>query len=169
MLDLRSTDPARQSADRRVALAVGFGAVGCTTFAAVAAGAGGWALVSGGTLALAGLPWLFAFGGRRRLLDDAVADVPFAWRGDRAGVWATAPVAGALLTLAFAAALGLPAALTLLACLAGAAGYTALLASSERSYERTIVLDLAALELRFERIADRRALPAHAPEPVGSA
>ena len=111
MLDLRSLDPARQTADRRVALAIGYGAIGSMTFAAVAAGGGGRALALGVVAALAGLPWVFAFGGRWRLLDDAVAGVPFVWRGDRTGVWATAPVAGALLALALSVALvaaGLP-------------------------------------------------------------
>ena len=101
MLDLRSLDPARQTADRRVALAIGYGALGSMTFAAVAAGGGGQALVIGVVLALAGLPWVFAYNGRWRLLDDAIAGVPFAWRGDRAGVWSTAPIGGALLALFF--------------------------------------------------------------------
>ena len=129
MLDLRTLDPARQSADRRVALVAGFGAVVVCTLAAVTSGGGGWALAIGGALALAGLPWFFAFGARWRLLDDALDGVPFVWRGDRSGVWATAPVAGALATLVLVAALGFPRFLALLACLAGAAAYTALLAS----------------------------------------
>src|SRR5215216_7842673 len=97
MLDLRTLEPARQSADRRVALVAGFVVVATCTLASVAAGSGGWALAWGGAAALGGLPWFFAFGARWRLLDDALAGVPFAWRGDRMGVWATAPVAGALL------------------------------------------------------------------------
>ncbi len=163
MLDLGSLDPARQSADRRVALVMGYALVGSATFAAVAAGAGGWALAIGGALALCGLPWLFAFGGRWRLLDDALAGVPFAWRGDRTGIWATAPVAGALAALVLAAALGLPTTLALLACLSGATGYTILLARAEARYERAIFLDLTVLELRFQRITDTR--PPTAPEP----
>ena len=75
-----------------------------------------------------GLPWFFAFGARWRLLDDALEGVPFAWRGDRRGVWATAPVTGALATLVLAAALGFPTCLALLACLAGARAHTALIA-----------------------------------------
>jgi hypothetical protein len=156
MLELRTPDPARQSADRRVALVIGYGAIGCTTLAAVAGGGGGWALASGGVLGLGGLPWLFAFGGRWRLLDDAVAGVPFEWRGDRTGVWATAPVAGALGVLLLCAAVGLPALLAVLACLLGAAGYAALVFWVEWRYERSVYLDLTALELRFERISDAR-------------
>jgi hypothetical protein len=158
MLDLRTSDPARQSADRRVALVIGFAAIASSTFAAVAAGAGSWAPAGGGALALAGLPWFFAFGARWRLLDDALDGVPFAWRGDRTGIWATAPVAGALLTLVLASALDFSTPLALLACLAGAAGYTALLARAEARYERSILLDLTVLELRFERIIDTRPL-----------
>jgi hypothetical protein len=156
MLDLRTLDPVRQSADRRVALAIGYGALGGVTFAVVAGGGGGWALAAGVVAALGGLPWVFAFGGRWRLLDDAVAGVPFAWRGERVGVWATAPVAGALGALVVAVALGLPSALALLFCLAGAAAYTAAVAHVEARYERAIFLDLTALELRFERIIDAR-------------
>ena len=157
MLDFRTLDPARQSADRRVALVAGFVVVATCTLASVAAGGGGWALAWGGTAALGGLPWFFAFGARWRLLDDALDGVPFAWRGDRMGVWATAPVAGALGTLTLVAALGLPGALALLCCLLGAALYTALIAWSEACYERAIFLDLTVLELRFQAITDTRA------------
>lgn len=156
MLDLRTIDPVRQSADRRVALVIGFGAIAVATCAAVAAGAGGGAILAGAALALAELPWFFAFGARWRLLDDALAGVPFAWRGDRTGVWATAPVAGALCMLVLVAALGFPGVLALLACLAGGGGYTALLAWSERRYERSILLDLTVMELRFRRITANR-------------
>ena len=158
MLDLRTLDPARQSADRRVALVAGFGAIASGTFVAVAAGGGGWALSTGVALAVAELPWVFAFGARWRLLDDATAGVPFIWRGDRTGVWATAPVAGALTTLVLVAALSFPPLLALLACLAGAASYTALLAYVEARYEASILLDLTVLETRFERIIDTRAI-----------
>jgi hypothetical protein len=157
MLDLRTLDPVRQSADRRVAFAIGYGAVGCLTLVMVAAGGSGWALATGVVLGLAALPWLFAFGGRWRLLDDATAGVGFWWRGDRAGVWATAPMAGALAALLLAAALGLPGALALLACAAGAFGYTAAVWFVETRYERLILLELAVLETRFERITDSRA------------
>jgi hypothetical protein len=156
MLDLRTLDPARQSADRRVALVAGFGADAVLTFAAVAAGGGGWALAGGGALALAALPWYFAFGARWRLLDDGLDGVPFVWRGDRSGIWATAPAAGALATLLIVAALGFPPFLALLSCLAGAAAYTALIATAEARFERAILLDLTVLELRFLRITDTR-------------
>src|SRR3954463_5862483 len=106
MLDLRSADPARAppqppraAAARRVAIVAGYGGLAVLTFVAVLAGAGGRAVWGGGALALAGLPWLIAFNGRPSLRDDALAGVPSAWRGARAGVWAPAPPAGALLTL----------------------------------------------------------------------
>src|SRR3954464_4986273 len=160
MLDLRTLEPARQSADRRVALVAGFVLVATCTLASVAAGGGGWALAWGGAAALGGLPWFFAFGARWRLLDDALDGIPFAWRGDRAGVWATAPVAGALGTLFLLALAGIAGGgFRLLLCFAGAAGYTALLAGAERAYERTVCLDLVVLELRFERIIDARRGP----------
>ena len=107
MLDLRTLDPARQTADRRVALAFGYGALACWTFAAVGAGAGGWAVATAVVLALGGLPWIFAFGGRWRLLDDALAGVSFWLRGDRVGAWATAPVAVAVLAVGACALIGL--------------------------------------------------------------
>ena len=154
MLDVRTLDPARQSADRRVALVAAFGADAFCTLSALGAGGGGWALAIGGALALAGLPWYFAFSARWRLLDDAIEGVPFAWRGDRSGIWATAPIAGALATLVLAAAFGLPSLLALLACLTGAAAYTALIATAEARYERAILLDLTVLELRFQGIAN---------------
>ena len=158
MLDFRTLDPARQSADRRVALVAGFVVVATCTLASVAAGGGGWALAWGGAAALGGLPWFFAFGARWRLLDDALDGVPFAWRGDRMGVWATAPVSGALLTLVLCAALGFSSGLTLLCCLVGGALYTAVIAWSEARFERAIYLDLTVLELRFQRITDNRSI-----------
>jgi hypothetical protein len=156
MLDLRTLEPARQSADRRVALVAGFVLVATCTSASVAAGGGGWALAWGGAAALGGLPWFFAFGARWRLLGDALDGVPFAWRGDRMGVWATAPVAGALLVLVACAALSLSSGLTLLCCLAGAVAYPAWVGWCEARYERAIYLDLTVLELRFQRITDTR-------------
>jgi hypothetical protein len=162
MLDLRTLDPARQSADRRVVLVAGLVVVATCTLASVAAGGGGWALAWGGAAALGGLPWFFAFGARWRLLDDALAGVPFVWRGDRMGVWATAPVTGALATLVLVAALGFPPALALIACICGACAHTALIVWCEARYERAIYLDLTVLELRFERITDNR------PRPKGS-
>jgi hypothetical protein len=162
MLDLRTLDPVRQSADRRVALVAGFVVVATCTSASVAAGGGGWALAWGGAAALGGLPWFFAFGARWRLLADALDGIPFAWRGDRMGVWATAPVAGALLMLVFCAALGFSSGLTLLCCVAGALAYPAWVGWAEARYERAIYLDLTVLELRFQRITDTR------PHPRGS-
>ena len=153
-LALRSLDPARQSSDRRVVFALAYSFLGFGTFFAVLAGAGAWAIAGGGVLALAGAPWLLAFGGRWRLLDDALAGIPFLWRGDRAGVWATAPLAGALSTLfVIFACGGTSQALALALCAAGGALYTWLLAATERRYERLVCLDLAVLELRFEAIS----------------
>ena len=165
MLDLRSPDPHRAAADRRVALVAGGGAVMLLTFVAVLAGAGAKAVWVGVTLAFALLPWLLAFNGRPYLLDDALAGKPFAGRGERAGVWATAPAAGALLALLFVAALGVATLLGVLVCLAGAAGYTALIIRAERAYERAIYLDLTVLELRFQAITDAR--PRRHREPKG--
>ena len=163
MLDLRTIDPARQSADRRVALVFAFVVIGSSTFAAVAAGAGDWVMAVGAALVLAELPWFLAFGARWRLLDDALRGVPFAWRGDRAGVWAMAPVSGAILTLVLSAALGLPTAPAFLACLLGAAAHTAALWFAETRYERAILLDLTVLELRFRRITDARIMKGSGP------
>jgi hypothetical protein len=156
MLDLRSPDPHRAAADRRVALVAGGGAVMLLTFVAVLTGAGARAVWVGGTLVFALFPWLLAFNGRPYLLDDALAGKPFAGRGERAGVWATAPAAGALLALLAIGSLGVGTLLGLLLCLAGAAAYTALIVRSERAYERAIYLDLTVLELRFQAITDAR-------------
>jgi hypothetical protein len=166
MLDLRSPDPYRAAADRRVALVAGAGAAILLTFVAVLAGAGAKAVWVGGTLTLAVFPWLLAFNGRPYLLEDALAGKPFAARGERAGVWATAPAAGALLALLLVAALGVGAFLGVLLCLAGAATYTGAIVHAERAYERSIYLDLTVLEQRFERITDTR--PARRRTPVGS-
>ena len=150
MLDLRTLDPTRQTADRRVVVAYGYGAVAVVVFFALAAGAPVEVLVVGAVLALAGVPWVFAFNGRERLFDDALRGVPFLWRGDRAGVWATAPITGALFTLLLVSEW--PGALATLACLVGAIAYTALIAWVEQRYERLILLDLTVLETRFKRI-----------------
>src|SRR3954469_6213246 len=128
MLELRSPDPVRQSADRRVALVLGYGVLGVLTFATVLGGGGAWAIGTGFVLALAGLPWGLAFGARWRLLDDALAGQSFAVRGDRVGIWTIAPVAGALLALLVAVVLGFPSGLALPLCLLGAGGYTYALA-----------------------------------------
>jgi hypothetical protein len=156
MLELRSPDPHRAAADRRVAIVAALGVLGVLTLVAVLAGAGLKAVWVGGTLALAGLPWLLAFNGRPYLLDDALAGVPFAWRGERTGVWAFAPPSGALLGLLLVAALDLGTVLGLLVCLAAAALHTWVLMLAERAYERSTYLDLAVLELRFEAITDAR-------------
>jgi hypothetical protein len=156
MLDLRSPDPHRAAADRRVALVAGGWAMMLLTLVAVLAGAGAKAVWVGATVVFALFPWFLAFTGRPNLLDDALAGRSFAGRGERAGVWATAPAAGALLALLLVAALGIGTVLGLLACLAGAAGYTYILARAERAYERAIYLDLTVLELRFEAITDAR-------------
>ena len=156
MLDLRSADPYRAAADRRVALVAGAGAVILLTFVAVLAGGGAKAVWVGGTLTFALFPWLLAFNGRPYLLDDALAGKPFAARGERAGAWATAPAAGALLGLLLVAALGVGAFLGLALCLAAAAAYTGAIVHAERAYERSIYLDLTVLEQRFERITDAR-------------
>src|SRR4051794_41969734 len=95
MLDLRTLDPARQSADRRVALVAGLVVVATCTLASVAAGGGGWALAWGGTAALGGVPGFFAFGARWRLLDDAVAGGPLPRRGGPPGGGGAPPAAGA--------------------------------------------------------------------------
>ena len=157
MLDLRSLDPARQSADRRVALAAIYGALAVLTFVGVLGGGGVEALVLGVVLGLTALPWVFAFGGRWRLLADALAGTPFVWRGDRAGVWATAPTTGALASLAVCATLDFPTGWALVCSVCGGAAYTALLWWAEARYERAILLDLTVLELRFKRITDARA------------
>ena len=62
-------------------------------------------------------------------------------------------------------ALGLPGLLAFLASIAGAAGYTAALWFAEQRYERLILLDLTALEQRFERIIDTRASLSPRPAP----
>jgi hypothetical protein len=154
MLDLLSLDPRVQSADRRAAMVIGYVGLGALTFLNVATGGGSRSVLTGMVLALAGLPWWFAFGGRRRLLGDALVGRTFAARGDRAGIWATAPVSGALLTLLFVS--GLPFGFALLACLLGGVLYTAGIAWAEQRYERAILLDLTVLEQRFRRITDNR-------------
>jgi hypothetical protein len=78
-------------------------------------------------------------------------------RGDRVGAWATAPGAGALIALYLCALVGLPTFLAVLVSFVGAGAYTALIAWVETRYERLILLELAVLETRFERITDARA------------
>ena len=140
-LDLRSLDPARQSADRRIALAIGYGAIGSITLAVVAVGGGGRALATSVIVGLGGLPWVFAFGGRWRLLDDAVAGVPFAGAatgpacGDRAGRAERCSRSGS------PSALGWPAR-SRSSRPGRRGGYTALVSFAEARYERLILLDL---------------------------
>src|SRR3954452_24687011 len=154
MLDLFSLDPRVQSADRRAAMVIGYVGLGGLRFLNVGTAGGPPSGLTGMVLALAGLAWWFAFGGRRRLLGDALVGRTFAARGDRAGIWATAPVSGALLTLLFVAAL--PFGVALMMCLLGGALYTAGIAWSEQRYERAILLDLTVIEQRFKRITDNR-------------
>jgi hypothetical protein len=116
-------------------------------------------LVVGVLIALAGLPWVFAFNGRWRLFDDALGRVPFWWRGERAGIWATAPFAGALVTLLIVAQLGPPLVFGFIAWTAGGLAYTALFVWVEHRYERAILLDLVVLETRFEQITVTRTGP----------
>ena len=143
-------------ADPRVRLAVPAVLVSFVAFIAVVAGIGAWVLWGAGALVLAALPWMFVTAGRPYLAEDAAAGVPFAWRGERAGVWATAPIAGFLLALAFARVLGLGA-LAILLCPAVAAAYTWLLVWVERRHESAAMVELNVLEQRFGRIADSRA------------
>jgi hypothetical protein len=162
MLDLRSTDPRRAAADRRVVIVWTYTTLVVVTFVAVLGGAGLAAVWVAGTLAFAGFPWLLAFEGRPDLLNDALAGRSFAERGQRPGVWAFAPVSGALLGLLVVAALHVGTLLGLLICLAAGALHTAAIARMERAYERSIYLELTVLEQRFEAITDARPRRAHA-------
>ncbi len=140
MLDLRSLDPDRQSADRPVAMLVAWLLLAAAVFGAVLGGRPG-AIWIGGLVAVAGMPWLLAFRGRAALPADAADGVPFALRGERVGVWALAPLAGSLLMLPLAGLLGVDSVLLRLAlCAAGAVAYTWLLARAERAYEAAIHL-----------------------------
>ena len=156
MLALRSLAAGIWSADHRVRLAVAAVVLVFALFVAVLAGLPGRAVVATGGLLLAALPWVFVSAGRPYLLDDALAGIPFAWRGERAGVWATAPVAGFLLALAVLQAADLPGALAILVCPGAAAVYAGLLVWVERRHERAVMLELTVLEQRFERITDAR-------------
>jgi hypothetical protein len=163
---LRSIASERWSADHRVRLAVPAVVLTYALLLALLAGAGKWAVWGTGALVLAALPWVFVSFGRPYLYDDALEGVPFAWRGERAGVWATAPVAGFLLALTLVDLLDVPAVLAVLACPAAAAGYTGLLLWAERRYEHDALIELTVLEQRFEQITDAR--PA-APAPLAQA
>jgi hypothetical protein len=154
MLDLRSRDPVRQSADRPVVLVAGYLFLAAIMLGAVLAGSRR-AIWLGAVLAFAGIPWLLAFRGRARLRGDARAGLPFGLRGDRPGIWAIAPIAGALLALAAGGLLGLDSVrLRILLCMAGAAVYTWLLARVERAYERAIRLNLSPFDAPPEPAAD---------------
>jgi hypothetical protein len=152
--------------DHRVRLAV-VAVVGTyLLFLALVAGVGAWAVWGTAALVLAAAPWVFVSYGRPYLAEDAEAGIPFAWRGERAGVWATAPAGGFLLALCFVKGLGLPGALGALACPLAAVGYTALLVLAERRHEASTMLELTVAEQRFEQITDNR--PAVTP-PAGEA
>jgi hypothetical protein len=153
---LRSLASQRWSADPRVRLAVPAVALAYGLFLALVAGAGAWAVWGTGALVLAALPWVFVSYGRPYLLDDAHAGIAFAWRGERAGVWATAPAGGFLLAITFVDVLGLPGLLGFVACPAAAAAYTALLVWVERRHEHALMIDLTVVEQRFEQITDTR-------------
>jgi len=154
VLDLRSPDPNRQSADRPVALVAAYLFLGAIVIGAVLAGSQR-AIWLGAIVAIAGIPWLLAFRGRARLLPEARAGVPFHLRGERPGIWAIAPLAGALLALAAGGVLGLDSVgVRILVCMAGAAAYTWLLARVERAYEAAICLDLVVRRLPPEPEAE---------------
>ena len=85
--------------------------------------------------------------------------MPFWWRGERAGIWATAPFAGALVTLLLVAQFGPPLAFGFVAWMLGGAAYVALFVWIERRYEKAIMLDLTVLETRFDEITITRTRP----------
>jgi hypothetical protein len=144
MLDLLSRDPECQSADRPVALVALYLLLAAAVVGAVLAGSRS-AIWVGALLAFAGIPWLLAFRGRVRLPADARAGVPFHMRGERPGIWALAPLAGALLALVAGGFLGIDSALLrIVLCAVGAAAYTWLLVLVERAYEAAIDLELVA-------------------------
>jgi hypothetical protein len=140
MLDLLSREPERQSADRPVALLAAYLFLAAVVVGAVLAGSRS-AIWIGALLAFAGIPWLLAWRGRVRLREEAWLGIPFHMRGERPGIWAIAPLAGALLALAAGGMLGVDSGLLRVAmCAAGAAAYTWLLARMERAYEAAIRL-----------------------------
>lgn len=164
MLDLLSRDPECQSADRPVALVALYLLLAAAVVGAVLAGSRS-AIWVGALLAFAGIPWLLAFRGRARLPQEARAGVPFHMRGERPGIWALAPLAGALLALAAGGFLGIDSALLrIVVCAAGAAAYTWLMVLVERAYEAAINLDLGPGDAPPEREAEeitvrRQAVP----------
>jgi hypothetical protein len=153
---LRSIAVELRDADHRVRAAVAAVAGTFLLLVAIVGGIPGTVVLICAALVLAALPWLFVSFGRPYLIEDAARDIPFAWRGERAGVWATAPPAGGLLALAVLQALHLGLAVAFLGGLVGAVAYTWLLVRTERHHERAIALELALVERRFGRIEDRR-------------
>jgi hypothetical protein len=141
MLDLRSRDPERQSADRPVALLAAYLLLSSVVVGAVLGGSRR-AIWLGAVVALAGIPWLLAWRGRARLPGDIAAGVPFHMRGERPGIWALAPLAGGALAFAIGGLLGIDSGLLRVAlCAMGAAVYTWLLARVERAYEAALRRD----------------------------
>ena len=153
---LRSILAELRDADHRGRAALAAVAGTFLLLVAIVGGIPGSVMLACAAVVLAALPWLFVSFGRPYLLDDAAAEVPFAWRGERAGVWATAPPAGGLLALAVLRGLHLGLGVVFVGAIAGAVGYTWLLVLAERRHERAISLELALVERRFERIEDRR-------------
>jgi hypothetical protein len=173
MLALRFLLSEGRHADRRAPLAVAAVLLSFGVLLALIAGVGAWAVWTAGALVLGALPWVFVSFGRPYLPDDAMAGIAFAWRGERAGAWATAPPAGFLLAVTLADTLGLGTAVAVLAGCAGAVGHPWLVAWVERRHERATMLELTVLEQRFERITDARPPaprpPAPAPTPAAQA
>jgi Flp pilus assembly protein TadB len=171
MLDLRSRDPERQSADRPVALLAAYLFLAAIVVGAVLGGSRR-AIWLGAVLALAGIPWLLAWRGRARLPGEARAGIPFHMRGERPGIWAIAPLAGGALAFAAGGLLGIDSGLLRVAlCAAAAAAYTWLLVRVERAYEAAIRLDRLPRRLPPEPeeadiVVRRQAEPASAHGPA---
>jgi Flp pilus assembly protein TadB len=171
MLDLRSRDPERQSADRPVALLAAYLFLAAVVVGAVLGGSR-QAIWLGAVLALAGIPWLLAWRGRARLIAEARAGLPFHMRGERPGIWAVAPLAGGALAFAMGGLLGIDSGLLRVALAAvGAAAYTWLLARVERAYEAAIRIDRVARGTppepeEAEIVVRRQAEPASAHGPA---
>lgn len=164
MLELRSLVVERWPADHRARLALAAVGLSFLLVLAVLGGVGAWAVWGAGALVLAALPWVFVSAGRPYLADDAMAGIPFAWRGERAGVWATAPAAGFLLALVVVQSFGLGPVVGVVGCPVAAALYTWLLVWTERRHEHGTLLELTVLEQRFEQITDARTAPEPDPQ-----
>jgi hypothetical protein len=156
---LRSLLSQGRYADHRARLAFAAVVLSFGLFLALVAGVGAWAVWTAGALVLAGLPWVFVAFGRPYLAEDAAAGIAFAWRGERAGAWATASPAGFLLVVTLVETLGLPAVLAVLGAPAAAVGYPWLVAWVERRHEAATLLELAVIEQRFAHITDARPEP----------